>query len=597
MKHLFSIRNIYFFSALALFVYLILRAINVPPVHDEAATYIHYIQQGEWMPYSAHWDANNHILNSLLSGWIFKIFGFGLLQLRLVSLLSFILFAVYIFRISKFLQSNIVKIGFLVGMLGAHNLMEYFGYSRGYGMSMGLLIAAMFYLIRYFQQFELRKLWPFYIFSLLALMANLTLFNTMLLLNGLILLSFLLKNKKWLLKILYILCGLLPIIFAAIISMEMKKLGLLYYGGNKSFYHVTVATLSLLIYGDWNTALCIAFIIVAIISILFLIASGMEEGLKDLIFSTRWLFAILFIGNIIATVLLQKWLKVNYPEDRTAMYFYFFLVMFFCFSLDKISFDKIKYVALIWVVAPIHFFFMINTTHASYWYYEHIPPAFYKKIQQRAGNDPASVSIGGYNLMDMIWAYYNQGSGGQLNDMQVADYPSFYYDYLILYNDNNNAYAQKDYNTLLISPYSEIRLLERKEKIKMDLVASYTHPDHWLDTNEYFNFYSSDSLSRYKNLCVDIDCNIFSPDHFLFAYVTLGTFYTRKDGEEKAGPHEWQALHHFRSNWRGNNRFHHCVYITGILPDSSRSVCYLWNPKKQPVTLTDCRIKIYGFNY
>ena len=146
------------------------------------------------------------------------------------------------------------------------------------------------------------------------------------------------------------------------------------------------------------------------------------------------------------------------------MYFYFFLVLFFCFALDVISIDKLKYLAVVWIVFPLHFLFNINLTHATYWYYEHLPNTFYQEINKRVGDHPEKVSIGGYVLMDMIWAYYNQANGGKLNDLQTNDYPSFYYDYLILYNDNNNAFAQDDYNILLSSPYSGIRVLERKEK-------------------------------------------------------------------------------------------------------------------------------------
>jgi len=162
---------------------------------------------------------------------------------------------------------------------------------------------------------------------------------------------------------------------------------------------------------------------------------------------------------------------------------------------------------------------------------------------------------------------------------------------LMFYDDDNYQACKNDYQVLLEFPYSHIRLLERKNKINMELITSYTCKDHLLDNNEYFNFYNSDSLSRFNNLCVDIDCNIFCPDDFLFAYVSLGTFY-----KEEPGIHEWQALHHFRPSWKGD-QFHHRVYITGIKPDASRSVCYLWNPKHQSITLTNCKVKIYGFEY
>jgi hypothetical protein len=426
---------------------------------------MHYIQRNEWKPFQAHWDANNHLLNSFLSSQIFKIFGFGTLQLRLASLIFFPLFVWFVWKISAFLKSNIVKIGFLCGMVGAHNLMEYFGYSRGYAMSMALLMASIFYILQYFQEFQLRKLWLFYLFSALALMANLTLFNTMLLLNGLLFLSFILKNKRWLQKFVFLVLGFLPIVGAAILSMKMKELGLLYYGGDRSFYHITVWSLVILIYDEWHTSIAVFFIVLACLGIVFLGAGGNREGYKNILFTQRWFFAILFLGNILATVLLQLLLKVNYPEDRTAMYFYFFLVLFFCFSLDVISIDKLTYLAVVWIVFPLHFIFNINLTHATYWYYEHLPNTFYQEINKRVGDHPEKVSIGGYVLMDMIWAYYNQANGGKLNDLQTNDYPSFYYDYLILYNDNNNAFAQDDYNILLSSPYSGIRVLERKEKI------------------------------------------------------------------------------------------------------------------------------------
>ncbi len=569
--------------------YLIIRAICIPPVHDEAATYIHYIQQGEWMPFKAHWDANNHILNSLLSGIFFKIFGIGNLYLRLASLLFFPVYVWYVYKISKFLKSSVVQIGFLCGMLGIHNLIEYFAYSRGYAMSMALLMGAIYYLMKYFENFDLKKLWPFYVFSFFALFSNLTLFNTMLIMHSLILFSFLLKNKKWLIKLGYLTIGFVPLVLATLVTLEMKKLGLLYYGGSKSFYHITVATLSLLIYGDWCTPLAIAFVILSVLGVILLVMGGINEGVKNILFSRRWVLAMLYLGNITGTVLLQKIMHVNYPEDRTAMYFYFLLVLFICFCLDVIPWKKLKFISVIWVIFPLYFFFQMNITHSSYWFYEHIPNSFYQEVKKRAGDKPWEASIGGYNLMDMIWAYYNQQNGGVLNDLQVADYPSFYYDYLLLYDDENYQKCKNDYVELLQSPYSDIRLLERKEKVAMKLITSYTHPNHDLDTNEYFNFFVSDSLNRYPNLCFDIEADISSPDGFLLAYISTGTFITQNE----SGPHEWMAFQNFRSDWSSPQHYHHRLFLQGILPTASRSVCYLWNPKKHRINLTNCKVVIY----
>jgi len=592
MQRFFSIRNSYFFTALCIFVYLIIRAICIPPVHDEAATYIHYIQQGQWLPFKAHWDANNHILNSFLSGIIFKIFGIGNLYLRLASLLFFPLYVFYVYKISKSLKSSVIQIGFLCGMLGVHNLIEYFAYSRGYAMSMALLMATIYYLMVYFKDFNLKKLIPFYFFAFLGLFANLTLFNTMLIMHSLVFFSFILKNKNWFLKFVFIIAGVIPMVLATFVTLQMKELGLLYYGGNKSFYHVTVATVSLLMYGNWCTPLAVAFVIISGIGIIFLLMAGVKEGVKNILFTQRWFFALLFLGNILGTVLLQKLMHVNYPEDRTAMYFYFLLVLFVCFCVDAIQFKPIKYFSFIWMIAPVYFIFQINITHSSYWFYEHIPNTFYQEVNKRTNGKPWEASIGGYNLMDMIWAYNNQQNGGLLNDIQVADYPSFYYDYLILYNDENYQKSKNDYTEILSSPYSNIKLLERKQKVNMELITSYSHPNHQLDTNEYFNFFVSDSLNRYPNLCFDIEADVSCPNGFLFGYISAGTF-----NKEEAGPHEWMAFHHFRSSWSTPQHFHHRLFLKGILPTASRSVCYLWNPKNLPINLLNCKVKVFGFNY
>ena len=57
-----------------LYTYLIIRCIYVPVLHDELATFFYYIQPDNYMPPKAHWDANNHILNSMLSNWSYHLF-------------------------------------------------------------------------------------------------------------------------------------------------------------------------------------------------------------------------------------------------------------------------------------------------------------------------------------------------------------------------------------------------------------------------------------------------------------------------------------------------------------------------------------------
>ena len=55
--------------------YLILRAVYVPMAHDEIATFHYYVQTADFMPFIAHWDMNNHFVNSALTTLFYSAFG------------------------------------------------------------------------------------------------------------------------------------------------------------------------------------------------------------------------------------------------------------------------------------------------------------------------------------------------------------------------------------------------------------------------------------------------------------------------------------------------------------------------------------------
>jgi hypothetical protein len=131
--------NIAFIGFGLVFIYLIFRALYVPLVHDEAATFFHYIVSENFIPPEAHWDANNHILNSALTYLSYSLFGSSELSLRIPNLLTFIIYVVYTFKISKIISNKLLRWVFLISLILAHNFIEFFALTRGYGMSMEFL--------------------------------------------------------------------------------------------------------------------------------------------------------------------------------------------------------------------------------------------------------------------------------------------------------------------------------------------------------------------------------------------------------------------------------------------------------------------------
>ncbi|MCC6691482.1 MAG: hypothetical protein IT235_08110, partial [Bacteroidia bacterium] len=170
-----------------LMVYLIIRAYSIPLVHDESATFFFYVHNGKFLPQENGFDANNHFLNSVLSFCFYKLFGSSELSLRLASLIFFPVFVFYWFKFSQLIADTFLRWVFILTGLFTHNFIEFFALSRGYGMSMAILIAALWYFIIAFK--EERRIFLLYgiLLLLLALYANLALLNTIILMMGLLL--------------------------------------------------------------------------------------------------------------------------------------------------------------------------------------------------------------------------------------------------------------------------------------------------------------------------------------------------------------------------------------------------------------------------
>ena len=132
-------------------IYLILRAIYVPLFNDEIITFNHFIHTGFISPYNEYKAANNHILNSFLSHYSYLLFGSSPLSLRLASVLSFIPFAIYVYKIGGFIKNKIPKWGFYIALLIPVNFIAFFSLSRGYGLSYAFIMANIFYNCKTFE--------------------------------------------------------------------------------------------------------------------------------------------------------------------------------------------------------------------------------------------------------------------------------------------------------------------------------------------------------------------------------------------------------------------------------------------------------------
>ncbi|MCB9190727.1 MAG: hypothetical protein H6602_03610 [Flavobacteriales bacterium] len=183
-------------SVLLVFVYVVLRAIYVPTFHDEAATFFHYIVSENFLPFQAHWDANNHILNSALGFLCYKVLGPQQWWIRLPNVLSFLVYGYFAIRITQDLKNGLIRWGVLIAVLTAAFLLEFFSLARGYAMSIAFLMGVIHHGAQYLKSYQLKNQLALWFWMWLAVAASLTLMNSYLIVLGLVFLSIILKRES-----------------------------------------------------------------------------------------------------------------------------------------------------------------------------------------------------------------------------------------------------------------------------------------------------------------------------------------------------------------------------------------------------------------
>ncbi len=121
------------------------RAVRAPLTYDEANTYLNIIASNILAIFNFN-TANNHFLNSLLAKLSSAVAGTAELVLRLPNLLAFAAYLLFAFLIlDRFVKTKIVVLcGFLLLSLNPF-VLDYFSLCRGYGLSLGLLMASLFF--------------------------------------------------------------------------------------------------------------------------------------------------------------------------------------------------------------------------------------------------------------------------------------------------------------------------------------------------------------------------------------------------------------------------------------------------------------------
>ncbi len=368
----FSLENKLFVWAIffLLLIYLILRAVFLTPYCDEISTLFEYIEA----PYLIETtvkesSANNHLLNTLLGKFFYLYFGDTISFLRIPNILAFILYFFSVkYIVSKCIAVNYQFITFLALNTVAW-IFEYFSYLRGYGLALGLLFFAIAVFYSWSQNKNVLKFLLFLSLVWLSVFANLSFFNTSIILLFYSILYLILNvssiNKWTLIIYTFIIVSFVYVLYPLVLySFELKDSGALWWGNLDGLWMCTGSSLSqITLFTTHISVKYFALIVIILIGIGGLLKLK-SIGFKEFISSFEGIFYTLFIGNILMIEILAVFFKVNYPRDRAAVQLVLFLIFAFVLFIQKIRF--LNYLPFVLLFFPVSFLLKMNVNTSIY---------------------------------------------------------------------------------------------------------------------------------------------------------------------------------------------------------------------------------------
>ncbi len=385
-------RLIYLIISLVALVYVVLRAWLVPFTCDEAWTFTNYFHAPITdILISNPPLANNHILNTLLTRFT-GLCSTGAFALRLPNVLAFLLYAFASFKIAtRFCSGKALGILLFLILMSNHTLLEFFALSRGYGMSIGLMMMSLYYLLSYYQDKDLRHAHLSMILIVLGTYASFVLLYVSLIL---FLLIFILQYRqtKNVFKAIKTVIRY-PIVLAILVVyplININRSGDLFYGGNNNFATDTLGTLLQDYLGRSFTTSNIPILLIITVAV---VAISILTGLSVLVKRNKTQSAPLALVAVVLTLLIIA-IHVQYynldkplPYYRTGMYL-FPVIILSLFATLQYLFIKHKQTTAISIAAALllfsgyRFIQEANLSHTNEWWFDQYTPTVLNDIQQ-----------------------------------------------------------------------------------------------------------------------------------------------------------------------------------------------------------------------
>lgn len=593
MKDQLNIKVIAWITSAILFLYLGGRVFFNQPLYDELMTFYFYIYQGNFWGESIQLDANNHLLNSAINHWLYPVFTTQFWGYRLLNWFCFLPFCIGIYRLVRNLHSIPVRwVGF-IALVSVPFYLEYFAYSRGYGISMGFFALALAHVQSYFLTHKTRYLWFFTLCLCIALLANLVFLTVGLMLWGLIILHSILQPRKSIKT--YIPLALTFLLYLVLMTplltyaFELKDAGALYYGSLDGLWAVTGKSLMKHVFfleetiGMW---VCLALMVGIAISTISLLTTHLPW--RDFTFSHFLHF--LFWGYILSIVLMAKIMDVHYPEDRVAFPLLLVGLLVIIDTINRLQ-NRWKWTYLPLFFFPLSFLFTANFHTSNFSPDDRILPDFYQKVKSNLQPE-SSLMI--YHILRYPWAWAENKNEVKSTKADVYNPNTTFADVIVTKrNFVKNPQIPQLYDTLALSREGSYIAYKRKEPLLRQEIM-HSAPVNGKGTFEYFDLWKVDSLDLKANAPYLVSARgilqCFDQKNTLDMVLAL----TNSKGELV-----WYEFHPFEQTFVGRpfkNQFQLQFLVDKFPADAKSMKVYLWSRTKDRIEVSDAKCYLYKLN-
>jgi hypothetical protein len=582
----FATHNWFGLLAIGLLVVVVVRAVLIPPYMDEIFTYFTYVQSGSFQPGYAHIDANNHLLNSLVTRLSFLVFGDELWSLRLPNVLAFVLYAYSANKIRLSFSDKAVGNAFAAAIFASWYVLSFFSLSRGYGLSLALLLYACYQLITVTQTPTWSSIAKGICSLVLASSANLTLLPLSIVITFLFILFYVPHNSPLFLirRILFAASALvlsgIGFRYLYLFSVDLKESGLLYHGQATGYFEAVFIELpNELLQTQSGAEWGFGFLIV-------LIAFGVVKGVRRRQFnSPAWILGILAILSLVLPVVFNELMQIPFPQGRTGLHYYILILLPAFLQMQKLS--PLLSRAVAWSISGILAFLFVTQFQLNYapcWRDDTVPTEILTCIHASDQKKDWPPTVAAHGILGKSLQHQ-----GYLNEKPTPFRELFeatYCEDFILTNRWHVPDHTDDYDTVWYHPVMSVTLLKRNSLLQFNTLV---------DTS----FINIASPQEFHGLIhVPVKEKIIAPLHLtvqLQSNKLIQPFNLHLIAQVKDESHQVQTkgeaeIQKLTRNSNGKMHIHAAITLSAPTQPGSEVEIYLWNPKSQPYHLDRLRI-------